>query len=155
MLKINTNQTKHTALETTTTKSDLEQLIAHFFLFLQGLYLRPQNKQPSVCQSLSRVRLFMSPWTAAHQAPLSMGYSRQYWSGLPFPSPKQPSRQRKFLYIPTEIVKKGNHARIYVMTNCLEYTIQVSLNSKIVIIHYPYLQHILFQSTFLILIKIL
>ena len=30
----------------------------------------------------------MTPWTAAHQAPLSMGFSRQeYWSGLPFPSP--------------------------------------------------------------------
>ena len=30
----------------------------------------------------------MSPWTVAHQAPLSMGFSRQeYWSGLPFPSP--------------------------------------------------------------------
>ena len=29
------------------------------------------------------------PWTVAHQAPLSMGFSRQeYWSGLPFPSPK-------------------------------------------------------------------
>ena len=29
-----------------------------------------------------------TPWTAAHQAPLSMGFSRQgYWSGLPFPSP--------------------------------------------------------------------
>ena len=28
------------------------------------------------------------PWTVAHQAPLSMGFSRQgYWSGLPFPSP--------------------------------------------------------------------
>ena len=31
---------------------------------------------------------FATPWTAAHQAPLSMGFSRQeYWSGLPFPSP--------------------------------------------------------------------
>ena len=30
----------------------------------------------------------MTPWTIAHQAPLSMGFSRQeYWSGLPFPSP--------------------------------------------------------------------
>ena len=39
-------------------------------------------------KSLSRVRLFTTPWTAAHQAPLSMGFSRQeYWSGLPFPSP--------------------------------------------------------------------
>ena len=39
--------------------------------------------------SLSRVRLFVTPWTVACQAPLSMGFSRQeYWSGLPFPSPE-------------------------------------------------------------------
>ena len=39
-------------------------------------------------KSLSRVRLFATPWTVAHKAPLSMGFSRQeYWSGLPFPSP--------------------------------------------------------------------
>ena len=37
---------------------------------------------------LSRVRLFVTPWTVAYQAPLSMGFSRQqYWRGLPFPSP--------------------------------------------------------------------
>ena len=37
---------------------------------------------------LSRVRLFVIPWTVAYQAPLSMGFSRQeYWSGFPFPSP--------------------------------------------------------------------
>ena len=37
---------------------------------------------------LSHVRLFVTPWTVVHQAPLSMGFSRQeYWSGLPFPSP--------------------------------------------------------------------
>ena len=37
---------------------------------------------------LSHVQLFATPWTVAHQAPLSMGFSRQgYWSGLPFPSP--------------------------------------------------------------------
>ena len=36
----------------------------------------------------SCVRLCATPWTAAHQAPLSTGFSRQeYWSGLPFPSP--------------------------------------------------------------------
>ena len=35
-------------------------------------------------KSLSRVRLFATPWTVAHHAPLSMGFSRQeYWSGLP------------------------------------------------------------------------
>ena len=39
-------------------------------------------------KSLSRVWLLATPWTAAHQAPLSMGFSRQeYWSGLPLPSP--------------------------------------------------------------------
>ena len=38
-------------------------------------------------KSLSRVWLFTTPWTAAYQAPLSMGFSRQeYWSGLPLPS---------------------------------------------------------------------
>ena len=38
-------------------------------------------------KSLSRVRLFATPWTVAYQAPPSMGFSRQeYWSGLPFPS---------------------------------------------------------------------
>ena len=37
-------------------------------------------------KSLSRVRLLAAPWTAAYQAPLSMGFSRQeYWSGVPLP----------------------------------------------------------------------
>ena len=37
---------------------------------------------------LSRVQLFATPWTAAYQAPPSMGFSRQeYWSGVPLPSP--------------------------------------------------------------------
>ena len=37
---------------------------------------------------LSQVQLFVTPWTVAHQAPLSVGFSRQeYWSGLPFSSP--------------------------------------------------------------------
>ena len=39
-------------------------------------------------KSLSRVQLLVTPWTAAYQPPLSMGFSRQeYWSGLPLPSP--------------------------------------------------------------------
>ena len=38
---------------------------------------------------LSCVQLFVTPWTVACQAPLSMGFSRQeYWSGLPFPPPR-------------------------------------------------------------------
>ena len=37
---------------------------------------------------LSRVRFLGTPWTAAYQAPPSMGFSRQeYWSGVPLPSP--------------------------------------------------------------------
>ena len=39
-------------------------------------------------KSLRCVRLLATPWTAAYQAPPSMGFFRQeYWSGLPFPSP--------------------------------------------------------------------
>ena len=40
-------------------------------------------------KSLNPVQLSATPWTAAHQAPPSMGFSRQeYWSGMPLPSPK-------------------------------------------------------------------
>ena len=45
-------------------------------------------------KSLSRVQLFSTPWTAAYQAPPSMGFSRQeYWSGVPLPSPQLLSTQ--------------------------------------------------------------
>ena len=48
-------------------------------------------------KSLSSVLLFSTPWTVAHQAPLSMGFSRQeYWSGLPFPSPMHESKKWKW-----------------------------------------------------------
>ena len=42
-----------------------------------------------IVKSLSCAQLFATPWTAAHQAPPSMGFSRQeYWSGVLLPSPK-------------------------------------------------------------------
>ena len=45
------------------------------------------KSESEIAQSLSRVRLFATPWTVAHQAPPSMEFSRQeYWSGFPFPS---------------------------------------------------------------------
>ena len=45
----------------------------------------------------SHVRLYATPWTAAHQAPLSTGFSRQeYWSGLPFPSPDKSMKGMQF-----------------------------------------------------------
>ena len=44
----------------------------------------------------SRVRLCATQWTAAHQAPPSLGFSRQeHWSGLPFPSPMHESEKWK------------------------------------------------------------
>ena len=50
--------------------------------------LRKRDNQAIFLVPLSRVQLFATPWTVAHQAPLSMGFFRQeYWSGLPFPSP--------------------------------------------------------------------
>ena len=52
-------------------------------------------------KSLSRVPLLATPWTAAHQAPPSMGLSRQgYWSGVPLPSPTSSSRQIQKMYLP-------------------------------------------------------
>ena len=54
-------------------------------------------------KSLSCVRLFATPWTVAYQVSPSMGFSRQeYWSGLPFPSPRdssQPRNQTQVSYI--------------------------------------------------------
>ena len=54
-------------------------------------------------KSLSRVRPSATPWTAAFQAPPSMGFSRQeYWSGVPLPSPKNTLRQ-------SQTLKRGFH----------------------------------------------
>ena len=50
-------------------------------------------------KSLSRVRLFETPWTAAYQAPPSMGFSRQEdWSAVPLPSPDIHTTIYKILY---------------------------------------------------------
>ena len=47
-----------------------------------------QLSTAAAAKSLSLVRLLAIPWTVAHQAPLSMGFSRQeYWGGVPLPSP--------------------------------------------------------------------
>ena len=63
------------------------------FLLLERMFSILDRHIVCVCE-LSRVRLFMTPWTGAHQAPLTMGFSRQeYWNGLPFPSPVDLSNQ--------------------------------------------------------------
>ena len=53
------------------------------------------NSWVVVIWSLSHVWLFATPWTVAHQAPLSMGFSGQEWSGLPFLLPKQLGEELK------------------------------------------------------------
>ena len=60
-----------------------ESLIKHNWWWLTPLLYYRERKRVLSC-----VQLFVTPWTVACQAPLSMGFSRQeYWSGLPFPSP--------------------------------------------------------------------
>ena len=74
----------------------------------------------AVCWSLSRVRLFVTPWTVARQALLSMGFSRQeYWSGLPFPSPV-----RKF---EVSEVKSLSHVRLVATPWTVAYQVAPSM----------------------------
>ena len=55
----------------------------------------PSREGVYMLSRFSCVRLFATPWTVAQQAPLSMEFSRQeYWSGLPFLSPKDLSKPR-------------------------------------------------------------
>ena len=82
---------------------------------------------------LSPVRLFVTSWTPAHQAPLSVEFSRQeYWSGLPFPppgdhpnpgmepkSPASPALAGEFFTTETWVIlhtfytKSNRHKRVY------------------------------------------
>ena len=77
----------------------------------------------------SRVWLFVTPWTVAHQAPLSMGFSRQeYWSGLLFPSPgnlpdpgiepRSPALEADVLT--SEPPEKPNCSKPKIKTKCLK-----------------------------------
>ena len=51
-------------------------------------------------KSLSRVRLLATPWTAAYQAPPSMGFSRrEYWRGVPLPSPQDQLNEEEIGYL--------------------------------------------------------
>ena len=61
----------------------------HFIHLYLLIWLFLSWKWKVKVKSLSCVRLYVTPWTAAFQAPPLMGFSRQeYWSGLPFPSPE-------------------------------------------------------------------
>ena len=55
---------------------------------LQRMKMKSESEVAQSCPTLA------TPWTAAYQAPPSMGFSRQeYWSGLPFPAPMQESEK--------------------------------------------------------------
>ena len=63
--------------------------------------------------SLSCVQLLATSWTAAYQAPLSMGFSRQeYWSGVPLPSPRQPIKKQRHYF-----ANKGSSSQGYVFSS--------------------------------------
>ena len=60
-----------------------------FFPFLVHTYIYNDNVCCAVLSHFGRVWLFVTPWTVAHQAPLSRGFSRQeYWNGLLCPPPR-------------------------------------------------------------------
>ena len=68
--------------------------------------------------SLSRVQLFATPWTAAYQAPPSMGFSRQeYWSGVPLPS-----NSVVFLYFFALISEEG-----FLISSCYSFELCIQM----------------------------
>ena len=99
------------------------------------------------CQSLSCVQLFVTPWTVACQASLPMRFSRQgYWSGLPFPSPRDlpdPGIEPGFLALQADSVPSeppGKCVCVCVYTHicmCVYIYIHISLKSHFAI----YLKH--------------
>ena len=69
-------------------------------------------------KSLSRVRLLTTPWTAAHQAPPSMGFARQeYWSGVPLPSP----------VFPAPLVKETVFSPLYILASFVKDKVSVGV----------------------------
>ena len=69
--------------------TSLDMCFAYLLVFSSELWHLSLWKVKVKVKSLSHVQLFATPWTAAYQAPLSVGFSKQeYWSGLPFPSPE-------------------------------------------------------------------
>ena len=59
-----------------------------WFMIWLVAFMAPLCMPACVLNCFRRVQLFATPWTKAHQAPLSMKFPRQeYWRGLPFPSP--------------------------------------------------------------------
>ena len=63
------------------------------------------------CGLATKACLTLTPWTVAHQASLSMGFSRQeYWSGLPFPSPGDLPDPKQTLY--RRVTREGPYINV-------------------------------------------
>ena len=89
---------------------------------------------------LSRVRLFVTPWTVAHQAPLSMEFSRhEYWSGLPFPSPEDlpnPGIKPRSPALQADSLYQLSHKQCLLPnTNCSPYKLSFSPTKRNCVIH--------------------
>ena len=77
--------------QTTQSKKWVEDLNRHFSKEDRQTANRHMKGCVCVLSRFRRVRLFATPWTVAHQAPLSMGFYRQeHWRGLPCPPPEDP-----------------------------------------------------------------
>ena len=71
-----------------------------------GCHFLLQCRKVKSESEVSCVRLFATPWTAAYQAPPSMGFSRQgCWSGVPLPSPKCPVYVQSFCLLCSGVKK--------------------------------------------------
>ena len=66
----------------------------HYLITTFKTFIKRKMLLLLLLSSFSRVQLCATPETAAHQAPLSLGFSRlEHWSGLPFPSPMHESEK--------------------------------------------------------------
>ena len=71
--------------------SEILQARMDWVAFSSPMHKSEKRKSKAKVKSLSRAQLLATPWTAAHQAPPSVGFSRQeYWSGVSLPSPPTP-----------------------------------------------------------------
>ena len=81
-------------------------------------------------KSFIRVRLLVTPWTAAHQAPQSMGFSRQeYWSRGPCPSPREASSGHRMgkVQFPFQSQRKAKECSNYRIIALISQTTKVKL----------------------------
>ena len=77
-------------------------LVLHLIIYVLKWSALYDHELKVKVKSLSRVLLFVTPWTVTYHGPLSMQFSRQeYWSGLPFPSPGDLPNPRTELRSPT------------------------------------------------------